>query len=224
MTRIALASILLSSIAACDVPPQEETAAIQQELRLVPVADQLVDFDSATYRSPLLGPVTVYFGDGDVMDAAYAHLGVNFSCVVCASGHTYARNQSGSKGISLFAPPNAWPYGGAFDARSGAIEATFDTPRAWVSIEATAVMSLEGLGTPTAKPWIEAYDANGALVARTYHSGTAGARENLVVNGNIKRVRFSSQYHGSAVPPVYGAFDNLRFNSDPWRPIVWSAY
>jgi hypothetical protein len=220
--RLALTSVLLlSTIAACDVPPQEEPAAIQQELRGSFFQEVLVDFDSATYRSPLLGPVTVYFGEGEVMDGAYAHLGVNFRCVVCTSGHAYARNQGGSMGVSLFPHPQAWPYGGAFDARFGAVEATFDTPRSWVSIEAMAVQSLEGLGASTAKPWIEAYDANGALVARTYHTGTAWARETLVVSGSIKRVRFSSQYHGAAVPPIYGAFDNLRFNADPWRPIVY---
>jgi hypothetical protein len=220
MSRLALTSILFSGIAACDVPPQEDPAAIQQELRIPFFSEQLVDFDSATYQSQL-GPITIFFGENDVMDGAYANLGVNFSCVVCTSGHTYARNQGGSMGVSLFAYPTAWPYGGAFDARSGAIEATFDTPRSWVSIEATAIQALEGLGVPTAKPWIEAYDANGALVARTYHTGTPGARENLVVNGSIKRVRFSSQYKGTGVPAMYGAFDNLRFNTDAWRPIVY---
>jgi hypothetical protein len=143
--------------------------------------------------------------------------------VVCTSGHTYSRSQGGSLGVSLFPAPTAWPYGGAYDARAGAVEATFDTARSWVSIEATALQALEGFGTPTAKPWIEAYDANGVLVARTYHSGTIGARENLVVSGSIKRVRFSSQYHGTSVPAVYGAFDNLRFNADAWVPIVWNG-
>jgi len=222
MNRLGLTSLLLlSSIAACDVAPQEEPAAIQQELRWF-FTEQLVDFDSATYQSSQLGPITVFWGEGEVMDTAYTNLGVTFSCVACTSGHTYARNQGGSNGVSLFPYPQAWPYGGAFDARWGAVEATFNTPRSWVSIEAMAIQSLEGLGSSTAKPWIEAYDANGALVARTYHSGIAGARENLVVNGSIKRVRFSSQYHGTAVPPMYGAFDNLRFNTDPWRPIVYA--
>jgi hypothetical protein len=221
MNRLGLTSILLlSTISACDVPPQEEEpAALQQELRGL-FTEQLIDFDSATYQSPLLGPITIFFGDGEIMDSAYAHMGVNFSCVVCASGHAYARNRGGNLGVSLFPYPLAWPYGGAYDARSGAVEATFDTPRAWVSIEATAVASLEGLGPTSAKPWIEAYDVNNTLIARTYHTGTAGAREVLQVNGSIKRVRFSSQSSGAAAPPMYGAFDNLRFNADPWRPIV----
>jgi hypothetical protein len=43
-----------------------------------------------------------------------------------------------------------------------------------------------------------------------------------VVSGSIKRVRFSSQYKGTGVPAMYGAFDNLRFNADAWRPIVYA--
>ena len=45
-------------------------------------------------------------------------------------------------------------------------------------------------------------------------------RETLTVTGAIKRVRFSSQYHGPSKPPVYARFDNVRFNADRTLPIL----
>ncbi len=214
MKRFALATLVLTNLAACDVPPDDNAQALPGQA--ISLYSTWVSFDSNSYVTPPFGTLTVLFTDGDVMDNAYANLGVNFSCVVCTSGHAYSRWQGSSLGVSLFPAPTGWPYGGAFDRRFGAVEATFDTPRSWVSIDATAIESLEGLGQPTNKPFFQSFDVNGNYMATVYHSGTIGQRETLTLSGGgIKKVRFSSQYNGD--PAVYGAFDSLRFNNDVLR-------
>jgi hypothetical protein len=111
----------------------------------------------------------------------------------------------------------------AFDAKSGAVEATFTTPATSVSIDALAVPFVEGLGTPTAVPWIEAYDASNTLVDKRYSLPFPNpnwlAWQTLTVTGPaIVRVRFSSQ---RISPWIYGEFDNWRvthsFNFNPCK-------
>jgi len=79
------------------------------------------------------------------------------------------------------------------------------------------------VGTPSARPWFEAYDATGALVAPTvyypsYGTTGFGQWQTLRIDdpkASIKYVRFSSQ-HFTSSPSVYGEFDNLSFNTDPY--------
>jgi hypothetical protein len=54
---------------------------------------------------------------------------------------------------------------GAFDRyldeRWGIVKAEFATPQSTVSIDAKAVAQIEGLGTPTDRPYLQAYSASG---------------------------------------------------------------
>jgi hypothetical protein len=170
----------------------------------------LIDFDE-------VGGTPI--ANNTIVDTTYATSGVTFSCVVCASGHAYARALgNGSQGVSLIDPQaSGLPI---FDSRDGAVTATFNTPRSWVSIDATPVLSPEFAGTPVGMPWIEAYDANGNLLTKTlyplsYGQAGYGAAATLTVTANgIKTVRFSSRWV-SGTPSVWGQFDNLRYNGDP---------
>ncbi|HYP89119.1 MAG TPA: hypothetical protein VEQ59_13225, partial [Polyangiaceae bacterium] len=103
-----------------------------------------------------------------------------------------------------------------FDARYGALEASFSQSKSTVSIDAQAVVFPEQLSTPVARPFIEAYDAAGNLLTRThypaYGSAGFGSWQTLTVSASgIRRVRFSSQAPGTSTP-VYGSFDNLQFH------------
>lgn len=172
----------------------------------------VIDFDR--------DPVQAIIADGTTVDATYNSLGVTFTCIVCASGHAFARapGRSGN-GVSLFASPSV-PW---YDARFGAVRAEFTTPRSWVSIDVLAVLPPEYLGTPVARPWLEAFDAAGNKIgSAAYYPayGTAGFGQWQTLriddpNGAIKAARFSSQHFNSS-PSVYGSFDNLTFNTDPY--------
>lgn len=169
-----------------------------------------IDFDSSPG-----GPVA----SGTMVDNTYASTGVTFSCVSCSSGHAFALffGLSGNNAVSLFAPPAFGP----FDARFGAVQATFASPRSTVSIDATPMLSAEfGGGAPVARPFIEAFDAAGNLIVPVvrypFFPGTAGfgTTQTLTVTSptaNVHHVLFSTQHPGPT-PPVYGSFDNLRYN------------
>jgi hypothetical protein len=161
--------------------------------------------------------------DGTVIDNAYASQGVTFSSIYCGNTATcspasaYARAggntgtgslDSANNGVSLW--NTGWPV---FDARYGAVEATFASPAKTVSIDAWAIEFYEALTSmPTGSPFLEAYDAAGTFLGRvnapivmqtwqtiTFSSATA----------NIKRVRFSSPGHPSNNDHIYATFDNL---------------
>jgi hypothetical protein len=189
---------------------ESETTAEQGEAMLLPRATVSVDFDE-------VGGTAI--AADSVVDTTYGAYGVTFGCVVCASGHAYARALgTGTQGVSLVArQASVLPF---FDARDGAVTATFNSPRSWVSIDAAPVLPPEYLGTPTNMPWIEAFDANGNYLSETLYSIAYGQPgygnpQTLTVSASsavIKSVRFSSRH--SSGPAVYGTFDNLRFNSD----------
>ena len=157
--------------------------------------------------------------NNSIVDTTYNGNGVTFSCIVCASGHAFARALgTGTQGVSLIDPAaSILPF---FDARDGAVTATFANPRSWVSIDAAPVLPPEYVGTPTNLPWIEAYDANGNKLGETLYpinfgQTGYGSMQTLTVTAStsvIKTVRFSSQH--SSGPAVYGEFDNLRFGID----------
>jgi len=92
-----------------------------------------------------------------------------------------------------------------------------------VSVDVQGVLPPEYLGTPVARPWIEAYDAAGNKIGATvyypaYGSAGFGQWQTLRIddpNASIKSVRLSSQHFNNS-PSVYGSFDNLTFNTDPY--------
>jgi hypothetical protein len=226
-SMVALAALSLSlTVAACEGPEEApdptttESGALSSLLVNPPI------------KQPLPSSVTIDFDNspggavapGAIVDSTYASAGVTFSCVACTSGHAFALPAAvGGNAVSLFAPPSV-PF---FDARYGAVRATFATPRRWVSIEATAVLPPEWLTTPVAKPWLEAFDANNNLIGSvqyypfSYGDVGWGTAQTITVtsqSANIAYVQFSSQAPGSGTP-VYGQFDNLRFNTDLYRII-----
>jgi len=213
---IACAALPLVACGAA-VEPSEDTASSSDAL----VQDQWVDFDQV-WKAPMfpsLGSTPV--ANGSVVDTAYTGYGVTFSCVACTSGHAYARLlNNGTNGVSLIDPQSSFlPY---FDSRFGAVTATFNTGRSWVSIDAAPVLPPEYVGTPVGMPWLEAYDANGNFITKTLYSiaygqpgyGNAQTLTVSSASASIKTVRFSSRFV-NGTPPVYGTFDNLRFNGDP---------
>jgi hypothetical protein len=221
MKQTALLLTLLASLplGACSMAPldsesgsNEQIGSTSDELMwwVANPAPTLIDFD--------LTPAQAAIADGTVVDTTYTSLGVTFSCIVCTSGHAFARSTGRTgNGVSMVASP----IYAAYDSHFGAVRADFTTPRSWVSIDVLAVMAPEFKGTPTAKPWFEAFNAAGQLIGSTvyypaYGSPGFGQWQTLRIDdptGSIKFVRFSSQ-HGS--PQVYGKFDNLSFNTDPY--------
>jgi hypothetical protein len=175
---------------------------------------------------------------GTVVDTHYP--GVTFGCVVCSSGHAYARDMntfgsstaaSGLNVVSLVDPGSSTVT--SFDARNGAVTATFAAPQRTVSIDARPQLPLEFLGTATSKPFIEFYSSAtqnaSTLIGRVYYplnfgdpgfcqpatSACGGTWQTLSytsASDNIVSIRLSSQYN-SANPPVYADFDNLRFEN-----------
>jgi hypothetical protein len=224
MVALALLSLSLT-VAACEGPPEEETTATTTESSALSSA--LV---GQPIKQPLPSSVTIDFDNspggavasGSIVDSTYASAGVTFTCVSCMSGHAYAlQAATGGNAVSLFAPPSV----PVFDARYGAVRATFSTPRRWVSIEATPVLPPEWTVTPAAKPWLEAFDASNNLIGSVqyypfgYNDVGWGTAQTLTVtstSSNIAYVQFSSQPPNSGTP-VYGQFDNLRFNTDYYR-------
>ena len=177
--------------------------------------------DNARFRFPV-GKIN--FDDatnGAVINTRYA--GVTFTNPI--GGNIFARHGSG------FAPspPNVVSVFGtgvpAFDARFGAVDGRFATPVGTVSIDARPQAPVEFLTALTRRPFLQAFDAGGALLGTVYYAGALptgggaiGPTETLTFTStanNIAVVRFSSQNPGSppTVPPTYGLFDNLCFSS-----------
>jgi hypothetical protein len=167
-----------------------------------PVYAVLINFDNTT--------------NAKVINTFYTANGVTFSNPI--GGNIYARtstpNASTPNLVSVF--QTGVP---AFNARYGAVDATFTTLQKSVSIDAAALLLPEALGTAQNRPFLEAYDNNGVFLGQALFQGTlpgAGgisAFQTLTftsATANIKKVRFSSQQLQPG-PPVYGLFDNLNF-------------
>jgi hypothetical protein len=223
MKQITLLLTLLASLplGACTMATGEtasgdETSKSTTEPLLYYVSNPtptVIDFDR--------DPAQATIADGTMVDATYTSQGVTFSCMSCASGtHAYAR-APGRTGNAVSVVPS--PTLNLFDSRSGGVVAEFTTPRNFVSIDALAILPPEYLGTPVAKPWLQAFDAAGNVVGTTayypaYGTTGFGQWQTLRIDdptGSIKSVRFSSQHFNSS-PSVYAVFDNLSFNTDPY--------
>jgi hypothetical protein len=99
---------------------------------------------------------------------------------------------------------------------------TFDVSQATVTISAAAVASLEPLGTPMNRPFLEAYGAADNFLGRVLFSGELPTCalcvtpfETLTVSSptaNISKVRFSSQ-QSQPGPTIWALFDDLSFTT-----------
>jgi hypothetical protein len=213
-----LLTMLTLPLGACAMAPadseggEEQTSSTSNELLwyVANPAPTLIDFDT--------DPKGAAIADGATVNTTYTSWGVTFSCIVCSTGNAFARKPGRwGNGVSMVASP-VFP---GFDSHLGAVKAEFTTPRSWVSIDVISSMAPEWLGKPTARPWFEAFDAAGQMIGSTvyypaYGTTGFGQWQTLRIDdpkASIKFVRFSSQ-HGS--PQVYGLFDNLTFNTDPY--------
>ena len=162
---------------------------------------------------------------GTVVDNAYTALSVSFASVTTNppkrwSAYAMAMNigsaQSG-KNVLTLTNATGLPL---FDARHGAVEATFKQLQQSISVWAYALDSPECVGGDfDNRPFMEAYDASGAYLgkART-QLGPKDANffghwhpiSFTSANRNVQRIRLSSQAQGC--PWVYTAFDNLAFD------------
>ena len=217
----ALLPTLLASLplGACSVAPLESAGDEQTSSASEPLmwyvanpVPTVIDFDTDPTGAPI--------ANGANVDATYTGVGVTFTCIVCSSAHAFARSPGrAGNGVSLFQSP----YVPLFDSRYGAVRAEFSLPRSFVSVDVLGVLPPEYLGTPVARPWIEAYDAAGNKIGATVYypaCGSAGFGQWQTLriddpNASIKSVRLSSQHFNNS-PSVYGSFDNLTFNTDPY--------
>jgi len=220
MNRTAVALAFLT-LAACDVPPEgasrpagDPVEAISKPLTITTLTAQ-IDFDTA-------GGLPV--ASGSAVDTLYSSVGVTFSGVSAPTASAYAVNHGTSNGVSVF---SNWSF---FDRRWGAVRADFAMEQGWVSLDVRPVLPPEYLGTVSARPWLEAYDASGNLLAQVYYpiahgQPNYGSWQTLRIDrtiNDIKYVRFSSQ-HIDNTPAVYGLFDNLGLGRTYTfgDPIVW---
>jgi len=236
MTKTLLLALTALPLVACvgsvdEVEGGDETSELEATEQPLRVYEYLVDFDQVFTAPafPSFGSTPV--ANGATVDDAYQGYGVTFSCATlsrafattsCTSGHVFAVFSAFSN-TNVVSPLDNLQ---AFDARYGAVEARFATPRTWVSIDVTPVMLPEHLGTVHARPWIAAYDVNDQWIATTvypvsYPQAGWDQMRTLSVSApsaTVKFVRFSSEYF-SGSPIVLGKFDNLRFNGDPLIPV-----
>lgn len=120
-------------------------------------------------------------------------------------------------------PPNVvtvFQTSGAFNEYWGSVQVTFSTLQQSVSIDVAAARSSSDGWNESARPYIRAYDSNGAQVASGEfvgtlpQSGETTAWQTMTATAataTIKSVRFSVPYPASG-PWIYGYFDNLRLS------------
>ena len=176
--------------------------------------------------------VVIHFddvADGTVVDTQYAGSGgVTFASLTtqpASRGSAYARRlqfdkaASGMNVLSLSQGPGL--FGAFFDARQGAVEATFDQPQRSVSVMALPVVWPDSLSRIDNRPFIEAFDAAGNYLGRARTQlGPNDANFDMhwqmitftSPSKNIKKIRLSSQAHPDNW--VYTVFDNLTFQKN----------
>jgi hypothetical protein len=200
---ILLAALPLSACVAA--PVESDTGSTQEAMSLWNTTR--INFDT--------DPNGAAIADGTVVDNTYASLGVTLSAIYCGNGScvpasAYARvpGNASNNGVSLF--NTGFPY---FDARWGAVEATFASAVSVVSIDAYAVEFVEALTNgPTGSPFLEAYDAAGTFLGRVNAPIVMGVWQTITFTSptnNIKRVRFSSPGNPAPGDHIYATFDNL---------------
>lgn len=175
MNRIVFVALTSITLAACaDIDPNADgnTVADREAVSTPPPQfsrTYTVDFD----YDPSGNAIAI----GTAVNNVYAAWGVTFSASYCgntatcnaASAYANSWGTSGNDVVSLFQRGYA-----AFDARWGTIEAHFSTPQTRVTIDAYDEVTSIGLTAPTARPWIEAYDASNNLVEQDLRHGESG--------------------------------------------------
>lgn len=166
------------------------------------------------------GAATINFdglADGTVVNGQYS--GVSLINPV-GGGNVYARAWSGGNNVvSIHSAVSGWaaPY----NAQQGAVDASFATPQRSVSIDAAPFLAPENFGTAIARPYLQAFDSAGNLLATVYYQGAlpnpsgTGPIETLTYVSpiaNIARVRFTVQ-GGTGGAFVRGIFDNLSYST-----------
>lgn len=167
--------------------------------------------------------------EGTMINTYYQDKGVTFSSVNTVSGNAYTSKWV-EKGVdnyvvTLHDATQVRSIGSpVFAADQGAVKASFSPPKQKVSIEARGVESIEVLGAPDLKPFLEAFDAADNLLGKVfypykYNEKDWGSWQTLTIErptADISYILFSSQ----ANPPgrtwayggIYGIFDNLKFS------------
>lgn len=169
---------------------------------------------------------------GTAVDTSYANQGVTFASLTTNPAKrwsAYAMSMpigSAQSGKNVLTLTNVTPGLPLFDARYGAVEATFSQLQQAVSVWAYALDSPECLSnTHDNRPFMEAYDANGAYLGKARTSvGPLDANffghwypiTFSSATRNIKTIRLSSQAQGC--PWVYTAFDTLTYSVNIFAP------
>lgn len=161
------------------------------------------------------------------VDAAFSGQGVNLASITTSPAKRWSAYAmllqlgTGQTGKNVLTLNNGSGWGDVFfDARQGAIEVTFSQAQQSVSIWAYPMNSPEGLGNADNRPFIDAFDTNGAYLGKVrtqlgpndpnffahWHPLTfaSGSR-------NIRKLHLSSQAQGA--PWVYTVFDTLTFDA-----------
>jgi len=163
-----------------------------------------IDFDTDPYGAAI-APGT------DLSTVYTSSFGVTFKGILCkatcASAPVFANGMGSTNNVVAL---TATTYPG-YDNATGAIEAWFSFATTRVTIQVYSDLFVESLGqTPTARPWLEAYDGDGAYLGGTYGTATPGVTQTMSVSfPNIRHVRFGSQ---RIFPWMYGQFDNLTYD------------
>lgn len=158
--------------------------------------------------------------DGTTINTQYE--GVTLATVLpgqAGKGPVYARKCWDSSNPSNVMSPLAPTVIPAFDDGSGYIEVTFATPVKSVAVDAIALAFVD-LRPVTARPYLEALDANGQRLGRVVYppnatDSTWGTWQRLALDaGNpvIARLRIGSERLGNS-SPVYGMFDQLSYTA-----------
>jgi YD repeat-containing protein len=222
VVALATLPLLACNVAVDDGAPDDNVGTSQSELANPYPTSYLIDFDHDPSGNAL--------ADGTIVDTVYTStLGVTLSSIQCAPGqsctsgqHAFARSS-----VAPNTAPNVISIDATsvpvFDARFGAIRADFASPRVWVSIDVLPVPYVaDAIGAPDGQPWIQAYDASGALIASVHYTGLSTDPDYFTYHtmkvdagsARIKWVQFSVHPSSGGAEALFGEFDNLRFNSN----------
>jgi len=167
-----------------------------------------------------MDPEGIPLGDGAIAGDAY---GLSMTNPV-GNGPAYVRAVTvglGSAKVVSIHPTGVYP---AFYAKEGAIDVVFDRPIDSVSVDACPVNTTQCPETLTycpSRPYMEAYDAQGALLAKALYPGGVPFAFSMGdgwqtmridrVSRDISRIRISCQQCGCTTPNK-ALFDNLSYH------------
>lgn len=214
--------------------------------RLYPILSFIAAIMFLDASSSTASAAQINFDDapnGTIIDTRYP--GVTFGCVVCTSGHAYARDMNTFGSTTAATDPNvltlispAESSVTSFNALYGAVTVFFATPQRTVTIMARPQLPLEFLGNAPNRPFLEAYSSTtqnaSTFLGRVLYpiafgtdgycnpptSACGGPWQALTFTSssdNIVSLRLSSQTSQGG-PNVYADFDDLTFEATPPPP------